>query len=114
MSNSGKSNTPMNQNGWSEYEKLVLSQLQRHESQHTQANNAIVDLKLDLTELRADIKALEDNVAKLLAAVQKSEEEKTETQLSLMKLNWKTGSIVASISLFFSSIASAVMKYLLH
>ena len=39
MPNSGKSNTPMNQNGWSEYEKLVLSQLQRHESQHTQANN---------------------------------------------------------------------------
>lgn len=101
-------------NGWSEYQRLVLSELERHELQHIQTGKDIMEIKLELQRLRSDIQGLDGHVKKLMAMVEESEKKNHNLHLNLDKLNWKSGAIITGFSSAISIAVTLAAKLFLH
>jgi septal ring factor EnvC (AmiA/AmiB activator) len=109
-----RSEDQINSNGWTRYQNLVLSELERHDEQLNQLNKEIVETKMELTRLRSDIKSLEAQVGKLVDAIKISEKENSNLHLNISKLNWKAGGLITVLSSVVSIAGTALIKMLLH
>ena len=103
------------QNGWNEYSKLVIAELER-------LNSGIIDINVEIQEIKRDISTLkikEDNVKEIKKWKDSIDEVTSPTQLKenlteLTKLKtFKTQAITIWIVVqFLFTIALAVLKYI--
>mgnify|MGYP007047478649 CR=1 FL=1 len=103
------------QNGWNEYSKLVIAELER-------LNSGIIDINVEIQEIKRDISTLkikEDNVKEIKKWKDSIDEVTSPTQLKenlteLTKLKtFKTQAITIWIVVqFLFTVALAVLKYI--
>ena len=102
-------------NGWTQYQKLVLAELTRHELNINSLRDENIDHKMTLTKIDQNIKSIKDDIEKIrdtqldIEGYQREQDKKFDTQqkklddkfneqkLELEHLKWK---VTASIAIF--------------
>jgi hypothetical protein len=107
-------------NGWTQYQKLVLSELERHEAQMDVIKKDIVEIKLTQRELSADMHALQKSLAELNNTLKDyaidrkiTEKEYVKQQIDIKSLKLRFGFLCAIIGLISGSAGSSMMEFVI-
>lgn len=116
-------------NGWTQYQKLVLAELKRHDEALSKLHEDIVAMKLGQGKISSDIsnfshqsqKGLEiltDSIDREGQALReaklefsKAKEEIMKQKLNITRINVKIGAAIAALSIFASAAVSTLLKF---
>ena len=119
-------------NGWTQYQKLVLAELERHEKQMENVKRDILEIKLAQNKLSNDINSLQKSLDQLNihlkdaankqdeknAAFDKKEEEKDkaniEQRIDIHDLKLKFGWLAAGIGLISGVGGSGLVEFIMR
>jgi len=122
----------LSSNGWTQYQKLVLAELERHDESLTRISEEVISLRLNLALIGAEIsehseqsqKGIEtlrlaiskdaESLKEARAEFSKAKEELTTQKVSISKINVKIGAAIAAVSMIGSAAISALFKFLLQ
>ena len=122
MANSNLSgNSGGDQGGWNQYQKLVISELERLNGRQDNFDKEIVDLKLmqsrvtlEITHLTGDLKDVSDSIKASVEDLKKTKEEIDKQKLSLNTINLKLGMFCFVVSTAAAAAIEMVIKFALH
>lgn len=111
--------------GWTRYQQLVLSELERHEQKLDLLEKEIVDLRLANQKLEHEIATNTSTVTKLLTKIESLEahlsakievlnqnREQVNSEVKLLK--WKVGGAAGVIATVATVLFQLAVKYFLH
>ena len=112
-------------NGWTQYQKLVLAELERHELQLGNVKADILEIKLAQNSLISDMNNLQKSIAELSNVIKENQKDQKETdakaedqRVDIRELKLKFGWLCGLIGLISgaggSTIASIFTKLLNH
>jgi predicted nucleic acid-binding Zn-ribbon protein len=99
---------------WTEYQQLVLNELQRHEAKLNAMAEEIVGLKLALARLEIELKGLNIQTVKASEQIKTIDLARETNNLNVRLLTYKLSFIVGSISGLFGILTQVAVKYFLH
>ncbi len=98
-------------NGWTQYQKLVLSQLETHEKKQDILQKELNDQRLLIAGMIHDLRSNSDDVKEVLGEIKKAGDARGEQLQELNGLKWKVGAIITGISTVASIVFSAIIKF---
>lgn len=101
-------------NGWTQYQKLVLAELERHENKLNTMHEELVELRIDSGSIKKDILNLNTSIDKISTQLDDAEKTQTTNSIDLNKLKWRVGAISSIISTIFTVTVTVLLKLFLH
>jgi predicted transcriptional regulator len=108
-------------NGWTQYQKLVLAELERHEHQMENVKQDILEIKIAQNKLASDMSALQKSIRDLSNTLkEKAEEQKEadkaaiEQRIDVRELKLKFGWLCALIGVVSGAGGSSLMEFIMH
>lgn len=108
-------------NGWTQYQKLVLAELERHEKQMENVKNDILEIKLAQNRLASDMNTLQKSITELSNTLkEKADEQKVadkeavEQRIDIRELKLKFGWICAIIGIISGAGSSSLVEVIMH
>lgn len=100
--------------GWTQYQKLVLDMLNRHDRKMEEFGSQLIEQKLSLREVQVDLERNIEVVKELIAKLEETKKSQSENKLDLTKLQWKFGTLITIISTVIGWVGQAIVKMFLH
>lgn len=108
-------------NGWTQYQKLVLAELERHESQMENVKRDILEIKLAQNRISLDVINLQRSINDLTSTLKDNadeqkivDKENIEQRIDIRELKMKFGWICAIIGLVSGAGGSSLMELIMH
>jgi septal ring factor EnvC (AmiA/AmiB activator) len=100
---------PQNDNGWTQYQQLVINELQRLSTTHTSSMEHLGKIDIMITRLESDVKQVTRDIVNIAAdlsahikftdtSLNTHEAESIEQRAELNKIKWKIGAFSAGLS----------------
>lgn len=110
-----------NDQGWTQYQKLVLAELERHDDRQSVLEKDFMELKLHQAQSTLEMKNMASSIEKIAESIKNSVEEMKKTKgemldqkLDLNAIKLKFGFATFGISTLTSAIIVAAVKLWLH
>lgn len=115
------SNTPPPSNGWTQYQKLVLAELERHDSQMENIKKDIVEIKLAQRELSSEMIALQNSITELNNTLKEhaverkaADKEAVKQKIDLNGLKLRFGFLCAVIGIVSGAGGRSLVEFIKH
>lgn len=95
---------------WTQYQKLVLAELTRHDDKQEALDQKIIALQLSFAELKVQIANNNTAITSLLSEIKILDKARENQNLNLKAIQWKITTFAASAS----SILSVLIQILIH
>lgn len=99
-------------NSWTNYQKMVLSELERHEEKQDHLQRDLTDLRLLVANMAAVLKNNTESIEKLTSRIKDSELSSASQAYDISILKYKIGMAAAGISTILTFLAQFGMKLL--
>lgn len=99
--------------GWTKYEKLILSELARHDNSQELLQNQIMNLQLSFAELKAQLAQNNTSITTLLAEIKGLDKARENQNLSLKALKWQITTFSAGAASLTAILVETLIKYFL-
>lgn len=106
------------QSGWTQYQKLVLAELERHDDRQSQLEKELVELKLtqagilkDIASFIIQIKELNDLIKEKGQDISTIKKTLEEYKLDIKQIQWKMGIWVTMASALATILIEIGMKF---
>lgn len=103
-----------NTNGWTEYQRLVLSELERHENKLNSLHTQLVELKIESSNIKVELANLSKLVKDLSDQLEETREKQFTNDLDVNKLKMSVRLMTTGISTVVSALAAALFKFFFH
>ena len=112
---------PRSDQGWTQYQKLVLAELERHDERQSALEKELIDLKLSQAKLTLElsnlVNAIKDLAMDFKDSIKDAKEvakEATEHRIDIRELKMKFGWICAGIGLISGAGGSSLLEFIMN
>lgn len=107
--------------GWTQYQKLVLAELERHDTRQIATDKEVVELKLQHAKLTLEVSTIKEKVIEMTSDnkddtidLRRARDEIMSQKLDINSLKIRLGMWCAAISVIGSGAVGAIFKFFLH
>lgn len=100
------------QNNWTNYQKLVMAELTRHDAGIEEVKEQIMELRLELAKFTIELRQEAAGTATLAGRVSERERAANEANVDVTLLKYKIGMIATAVSAALTLAVELVIKYL--
>lgn len=108
------SNEPPESQGWTQYQRMVLSELERHEEKQDTFQRDLTDLRLLVASLKTELNQNTSSIKNLSDQIRNFEQNAANQQTDITLLKYKIGLVASAISTGVTLLSQVVMKLLEH
>lgn len=103
-----------NPNSWTTYQKMVLSELERHEEKQDHLQRDLVELRLLVAKIASELNQNTTSIQDLVKQIRSSEQNSAGIQSDITLLKYKIGVVASAISTGLTLLVQVSIKYLEH
>lgn len=107
-------NDPQDTQGWTQYQRMVLSELERHEEKQDTLQRELTDLRLLVASLKTELNQNTTSIKNLSDQIRSFEQNAASQQTDITLLKYKIGLVASAISTGVTLLSQVVMKLLEH
>ncbi len=108
------SNEPPESQGWAQYQRMVLSELERDEEKQDTFQRDLTDLRLLVASLKTELNHNTSSIKNLSDQIRNFEQNAENQQTDITLLKYKIGLVASAISTGATLLSQVVMKLLEH
>lgn len=125
MAYNSRPKEPIQGNGWTKYQQLVLNELERHENKQEAFQEELISLRVAQTKLEVELKNTSELLRKLTTETTDAEEtltnkvsvlnkEREDLSADIKLVKWKIGAIASIFSTAITLSIQFLIKLFLH
>jgi chromosome segregation ATPase len=99
---------------WTQYQRMVLSELERHEEKQDTFQRDLTDLRLLVASLKTELNQNTSSIKNLSDQIRNFEQNAANQQTDITLLKYKIGLVASAISTGVTLLSQVVMKLLEH
>jgi septal ring factor EnvC (AmiA/AmiB activator) len=103
---------PQTIDSWNRYQKMVLSELERHEEKQDQLSRDLTDLRLLVANMSAVLNQTTDSIKDLSKQIKHYEQSAATQATDITLIKYKIGVVASAISTALSFLVQIGMKWL--
>lgn len=99
--------------GWTQYQKLVLAELGRHDEKQEGLDRKIIEIQLSFAELKVQLAQNNAAINNLLAEIKILDKARENQNLNLKAIQWKITTFAAGASSIIAILTQILMNFFL-
>lgn len=99
-------------NGWTQYQKLVLAELQRHDEKQKDFQEQVMKVHLSIVELKLQTKDILEKTTNLIQEIKELDKAREIHHFSLSALKWQITTFAAGAAAVVTILVEVGIKYL--